>query len=124
MLDRVRERIHPQELIELRAAAEAKPLPAPPAPKPPNWGRDMIAFLNAEAPIERAVDHRRYDPDRLLPRHATVRRVAPARVVLDDIDTVTADVAAALTARPELRHEHALLMYLAPIVAMLKAVEL
>ena len=36
----------------------------------------------------------------------------------------SADIAAALAARPELRHNHALLMALAPVVAMLKEVEL
>ena len=124
MLDRVRERIHPQELVKLRAAAESKPLPAAPAPKPIGWGRDMIAFLRVEAPAVPAADHHRYDPDRLLPRHAVVRRVTPARVVLDDIDTVTADVAAVLAARPELRHNAAVLMALAPVMAQLKGVEL
>lgn len=120
MRSRLLERIHPTELIEARAAAESKPLPAAPAPKPPNWGRDMIAFLRVEAPAVPAADHHRYDPDRLLPRHATMRRVTPARVVLDDIDTVTADVARAFATRPELRHDTAVLMALAPIVAMLK----
>lgn len=36
------------EFPELRAAIEAKPLPKASASKPPNWGRDMIAFLRAE----------------------------------------------------------------------------
>lgn len=53
MRSRLAERIHPTEIEELRAVAEAKPLPAPPAPKPPNWGRNMITFLHAEAPVER-----------------------------------------------------------------------
>jgi hypothetical protein len=35
----------------LRAEIESKPLPATPAQKRPGWGRDMIAFLNAEAPV-------------------------------------------------------------------------
>lgn len=39
---------HRDDILAARTAEEAKPLPAPSASKPPNWGRDMIAFLRAE----------------------------------------------------------------------------
>lgn len=51
MLDRVRERIHPQELIELRAAAETKPVTSHRAP---SWPRrtdadETISFADIKA---------------------------------------------------------------------------
>ena len=46
----------------------------------------------------------------------------PTRV-LDDLDVVTTDVAATLAARPELLHDHAVLMALAPLAGQLKAAE-
>lgn len=39
------------EFPALRAQIEAKPIPAPHASKPLGWGRDMLAFLRAEAPV-------------------------------------------------------------------------
>lgn len=82
----LQERIHPQELIELRAAAEAAPLPAPPVPKPLGWGRAMLDHLATEAPVR---DHYRYDPNRLLPSSARVRQVRierrPLRPCMGDV---------------------------------------
>ena len=76
----LQERVQPQELIELRAAAEARPIPAPPAPLPLGWGRAMLNHLKAaDAP---ARDHYRYDPNRLLPRSAMVRQVRIERLPL------------------------------------------
>jgi hypothetical protein len=61
------------EFPALRAQIEAKPLPAPPAPKPLGWGRAMLDHLKAaDAPVR---DHCRYDPNRLLPSSARVRQV-------------------------------------------------
>lgn len=48
ILPRLQERIHPQELIELRAKIEAKPIPVRPVSRRENWGRDMIAFLRSQ----------------------------------------------------------------------------
>ena len=122
-------RRHPEQAPLLAACATSRPSPIattlPPLPlgAPARSHAAMAELRTADrAPV--VADHHRYDPDRLLPRHAVVRRVTPARVVLDDIDTVTADVAAVLAARSELRHNAAVLMALAPVMAQLKGVEL
>lgn len=67
------------EFPALRAQIEATPLPAPPAPKRPGWARGMLAHLHAEAPVD-GRDPFRYDPNRLLPRSAMVRRVRVDRI--------------------------------------------
>lgn len=128
MRSRLLERIHPTELIEARAAAESKPLPPAPAPKPPNWGRDMIAFLRAEAPVEpRTLGMRRPSaptarplPSRDLIEYVTAVSTAIHADYERHLDTlrVIDDIAAAA---PD---THTLAMALAPVVAMLKAVEL
>lgn len=124
-MTRVLHRPKRDEDVLLAACATSRPAPLattlPPLPLgAPARSHAAMAELHAAEHTSAAADHHRYDPDRLLPRHAMVRRVAPARVLLDDIDAVTADVAAMLQARPELRHDHALLMALARVVAMLK----
>jgi predicted glutamine amidotransferase len=61
MLDRVRERIHPQEFIEARAVAEAAPLPTRPTSKPLGWGRAMLDHLreqDATDAVEQATNAR------------------------------------------------------------------
>jgi hypothetical protein len=86
--NRVLERFWPTEIVELREVAEAKPLPAPPAPKPLGWGRAMVDYLNTEAPVKDR-DPFRYDPNRLLPRSAMVRQVRierrPLRPCMADV---------------------------------------
>ena len=75
------------EFPALRAQIEARPIPAPPAPLPPGWGRAMLNHLKAaDAP---ARDPFRYDPNRLLPRSAMVRQVRierrPLRPCMGDV---------------------------------------
>lgn len=48
MKTRLQERLRPTELIEARAAAESKPLPAPSGRLPEGWGRGMLEFLREQ----------------------------------------------------------------------------
>lgn len=106
------------EFPELRAAIEAKPLPARPVPKPAGWGRDMIAFLRSQDAPAAPRPPQRFTPD-LLARlafvstamHADYERHLDTMRVLDVISAVWA--AATDT--------HALRMALAPVEAMLNA---
>lgn len=114
MKNRLLERIHPTELKEARAVAEAKPLPAAPAPKRPGWGRDMVTYLRAQ---DRSVvrDPFRYDPNRLLPASARVRQVRVDSVPMEAPQSVAQLCASAGLVYAK-RHVAA---ELAPVVALL-----
>ena len=96
------------EFPALRAQIEARPIPAPPAKKPPNWGRDMIAFLHAEAPVEprtlgmrRPATPRPFSPD-LLGRLASVSTAMHADYTRHlDTMAVLDEISATLTEHPE-----------------------
>lgn len=93
---------HPEQQLLLDACTTSAPAvrtgpiattrtPLPLGTPPRSVG--VLAELRA-ADRTTTADHRRYDPDRLLPRTAMVRRVVLERVPLDDIDTVTAAILA------------------------------
>ena len=123
MRSRLLERIHPTELIKARAAAEAAPLPAAPAPKPPNWGRDMIAFLRTEAPVEqRTLGMRRPAPPKPPVRPPSRPRPVNPPLMADEVEDVALiaglNVALAHRALDDLERIAAeLLAELAPVVA-------
>lgn len=122
------------EFPELRAAIEAKPLPKASASKPPNWGRDMIAFLRAEdnvPPIPAAF--RPLRSRTLIERLAFVSTAMHADYARH-LDTlrVIGEIAAVLTEHPEalappahpgirltLRRAHAELAALIPLAVAL-----
>jgi hypothetical protein len=110
------------EFPEIRAQIESKPLPVPPAPKRPGWARGMLNHLHAEAPVD-GRDPYRYDPNRLLPRSAMVRRVCVDRIPQDrpELAPVSQRCAALGLVYAE-RHIAAELAALAPVEALLKDV--
>lgn len=98
MLDRVRERIHPQELVQARAAAEAAPLPRP-VRRPAGSARPALDYLTATAPVDGPVSHHsRYSVRALVP--AGQLAVVP---LPDAAETVIADVRAAMACSPRSR---------------------
>jgi hypothetical protein len=92
------------EFPALRAEIESKPTPAPPVQKPPNWGRDMIAFLRSEAPVEpRTLGIRRPAAPKQRPANPFAWQTATAALVhtlavayddiADELETALAELA-------------------------------
>lgn len=112
------------EFAAARAEQEARPLPQRPAPLPAGWGRGMIAFLRAEAPVEpRTLGMRRPTaptapklPSRDLIEYVTAVSVAMHADYERHLNTLRViDQIAAAAPDP-----HTLAMALAPVLGQLK----
>lgn len=89
------------EFPALRAQIEAKPITAPPAPKPLGWGRDIIAFLREQDAPAAPKPQRPFSAD-LLTRLAFVSTAMQADYT-QHLDTMAVldEITAALTEHPE-----------------------
>lgn len=78
MLHRVRERIHPAELV----VAKTLPATMPQRFHPPITATESLAWMRAQD-RRASRDPYRYDPNRLLPASALVRQVRVGHIVIE-----------------------------------------
>lgn len=110
--------VHAVPVVRPRGVA-----PAPLAGRPGIAAEVLRELRAADAPVPPTALRRAFDrPAGTWLPVVGLRAVPVQRVVVDDLDTVLADIRAAVAAAPHVRHEPAFLMAIAPIAEQLAEV--